>query len=114
MTNGEKIAECLTALGLPGTAFAYPEGDAPAPPFFVYSVDNHGEIFADDDVWFAMPRFRVELLEKYGDADLESKVLKALRAAFGPVVTYEDWDETDHCKVVSYYFSAPNNCITTI
>lgn len=108
MTNDERIAKCLTALGLPGTKLAYPEGDAPAPPFFVYGIDSSGEFYADDANWIDLPRYRVELLEKYGDADLESKVLQALQTAFGPVATYEDWDETDHCKVVSYYFSPPN------
>lgn len=105
MTNDTRVYQCVKALGLLGTKLAYPEGDAPAPPFFVYSVDDYGEVFADNSNWANLPRYRVELLEKYGDADLESKVLEALRAEFGPVVVYEDWDSTDHCKVTSYYFT---------
>lgn len=105
MTSDQRVYQCVKATGIPGTKLAYPEGDAPAAPFFVYEVDDFGETFADDGNWASTPRYRVELLERYGDAELETEVFDALRAEFGPVKVYEDWDTEDHCKVTSYYFT---------
>lgn len=92
--------------GLQGTHFAYPEGTDVKPPFFVYKLDSGGEQFADDGNWYAMPRYRVELVERHIDPKAESDLLIALKRAFGPVRVYEDWSDSEHARIVSYYFTA--------
>lgn len=106
MTSDEKVYSTMTALGIPGARQAYPEGNAPAPPFFVYQLDDPGQLFADNSECAAIPRYRVQLLEKYGDSELQAKVKQALADAFGAVSNYEDWSESEHCSITSYYFNA--------
>lgn len=101
-----RVYKAMTALGIKGTHQAYPEGGAPKPPFFVYDLDSGGEDFADDSSWARLPRYRVQLLEKQADAALEAEALSALEAEFGPVKTYEDWSQSEHCRILNYYFQA--------
>lgn len=105
MTSDERVYAALTALGIPGAHQAYPEGGAPAPPFFVYVLDDAGDVFADDSNWAALPGYRVQLLERSADPELERRVRAALMAEFGPVRTVEDWSQSEHARIVSYYFT---------
>ena len=52
-----------------------------------------------------MPRYRVELIERQADPVVETALLMALKRAFGPVRVYEDWSESEHARIVSYYFT---------
>lgn len=99
------VYEACRSTGLAGTHQAYPEGSKVKPPFFVYSLDSGGEQYADDDNWYSMPRYRVELIERQADPVVETALLMALKRAFGPVCVYEDWSESEHARIVSYYFT---------
>ena len=39
------------------------------------------------------------------DADLEQRLSNALRDEYGPVLVMEDWVESEHSRIVSYYFT---------
>ena len=105
MNSMERLYKLMTSLGVPGAHQAYPKGGAPAPPFFIYTVDSQGEFNADDAVYAEMPRYRVQLVEKQMDAELESRMRSALMEEYGPVRTVADWLQSEHARIVSYYFT---------
>lgn len=105
MTSMERLYTLLTSLGVPGAHQAYPKGESDPPPFFIYSVDSQGEFNADDAVHCELPRYRVQLVEKQMDAKLESRMKAALMEMYGPVRTVADWLQSEHARVVSYYFT---------
>ena len=102
------VYSACKAAGIPGAHQAYPEGKAPKPPFFVYELDSGGEVFADDENLCRFPRYRVELIERQADQMLESSLLIALKREFGAVRLYEDWSDSEHARIVSYYFTVTN------
>ncbi len=95
---GETYA-VLTGLGLQGRFEAYPVGKAPAPPFFVYAVDDNGEYRADNGTYARFPRMHVELFEK-----VES-VRDALETAFGPVEQVGTWSQSEQCHIEQYDYT---------
>lgn len=95
----------LTGLGLPGRFEAYPVGKAPAPPFFVYSVDDNGEFYTDNGTFARFPRMHVELFEKVADPALETSVRDALEGAFGPVEQVGSWSQSEQCHIEQYDFT---------
>ncbi len=95
----------LSALGLPGRYEAYPVGKAPAPPFFVYTVDDNGEFYTDDSTFARFPRIHVELFEKSADPALEASVRDALEGAFGPVEQVGSWSQSEMCHIEQYDFT---------
>jgi hypothetical protein len=101
----QETYDALTALGIPGRFEAYPVGKAPAPPFFVYTVDGHGEFYADDGTFARLPRIHVELLEKVSDPALEQSVRDALEAEFGPVEQTGTWSQSEQCHIEQYDFT---------
>lgn len=109
MTSDERLYAALRATGIPGAKQAYPKGMAPPPPFFVYTVESRGETFADGRLWSEMPRYRVQLLEKQADAKVEKNVLDALEAEYGAVKVIEDWSQSEHARIISYYFTDTHN-----
>lgn len=105
MSSDEKLYALLRSTGLEGAKQAYPNGSAPAPPFFIYTVDDCGEVFADNSALVRMPRYRVQLVERHADAAIESDVLAALESTYGAVAVHEDWVPSEHARIVSYYFT---------
>lgn len=105
MSSDEKLYALLRSTGLEGAKQAYPNGSAPAPPFFIYTVDDCGEVFADNSALVRMPRYRVQLVERHADAAIESDVLAALESTYGAVTVHEDWVPSEHARIVSYYFT---------
>lgn len=102
----EHVFKTITeAAGIPGTLLAYPVGQVPPLPWFVYECEDGGDVRADDMDYAALPRFRVELFEEGRDTDLEDSIAEAIRAAYGPVDITESWDAEEHCRMVDYEFS---------
>ena len=100
-----EVYAALTALGIPGRYEAYPVSKAPAPPFFVYTVDSNGEFAADDGTFARLPRLHVELFEKSADPALEARVRSALEVAFGPVGQVGSWSQSEQCHIEQYDFT---------
>lgn len=101
----EETYATLTALGLTGRFEAYPVGKAPAPPFFVYTVDDNGEFYTDNRTFARFPRMHVELFEKVADPALEESVRDALEDAFGPVEQVGSWSQSEQCHIEQYDFT---------
>ena len=95
----------LAALGLPGRYEAYPVNKAPEPPFFVYTVDDQGETYADNGTYARLPRIHVELFEKSADPALEARVRDALEGAFGPVEQVGEWSQSEMCHIEQFDFT---------
>lgn len=112
MTTYERVFSTLSALGIPCALQSFPAGDgngggAPSPPFICYLSDGNDDLFADDALWCRIPTVRVELYEASADWDLEARVERLINEEFGPCSVTEDWVESEHCRMVTYTFSAP-------
>lgn len=105
MSHMDETYAVLAGLGIPGRFEAYPVGKAPAPPFFVYSVDDNGEFCADNSTFARFPRMHVELFEKVADPALETSVRDALEEAFGPVEQVGSWSQSEMCHIEQYNFT---------
>ena len=73
--------------------------------FFIYTVDDNGEFYADDSTYARLPRMHVELFEKVADPELETSVRDALEAAFGPVEQVGSWSQSEQCHIEQYDFT---------
>ena len=104
MSAKSEVYAALTATGIPGRYEAYAVGKSPAPPFFIYTMDSHGEFMADDSNYFELPRFHVELYERVSNAETEELVFDALRV-FGPIERTSAWVESEQCHVEEYDFT---------
>lgn len=100
-----ELVSALAGIGLPGRFEAYPVGKAPAPPFYVYAVDDQGELYADDGTYSRFPRMHVELFEKVADTELEERVRDVLESEFGPVEQVGSWSQSEQCHIEQYDFT---------
>lgn len=107
MTAKSDVYAALTATGIPGRYEAFAVGKSPAPPFFVYTMDSHGEFMADDTNYFELPRFHVELYERVSDPETEDLILAACQT-FGPVQRTSAWVESEQCHVEAFDFTYHN------
>ena len=107
MTAKSDVYAALTATGIPGRYEAYAVGKSPPPPFFIYTVDSHGEFMADDSNYFEMPRVHVELYEHVSNPETEDLILAACRT-FGPVQRTGNWVESEQCHVEQFDFTYHN------
>lgn len=111
MTTYERVFSTLSRLGIPCALQSFPAGDgkgggAPSPPFICYLSDGSNDLCADDGLWCRIPIVRVELYEASADWDLEARVETLVNEEFGPCSVTEDWVESEHCRMVTYTFSA--------
>lgn len=104
MTASERVAGALRSTGLPFTYLAWPTGHAPALPWCVWLEDDHGEFYADDSNYAALPRIRVELYQSEHDESVTAKVRDALRV-LGPTSERTDWVESEGCEMTSFEFT---------
>ena len=89
----------------PGAYVAYPVGDTPGLPFFVYKRVNGGEVYADDGNYALIPRYRVELLIKENDPLLVERFEDAL-SELGTWRLYDaDWLDSEGCIDHDYRLS---------
>lgn len=100
-----ELVAALSEVGLTGRYEAYPVGKAPAPPFYVYTVDDQGERYADNGTYARLPRMHVELFEKSADPALEESVRDALETAFGPVEQVGSWSQSEMCHIEQYDYT---------
>lgn len=105
MSMRSDIYSALTATGVPGRFEGYVVGTAPAPPFFVYYIDDYGETYADGTTYARLPRIQVELYERVADTATETLIRDALEAAFGPVEQTGTWSQSESCHIEQYEFT---------
>lgn len=111
MTVKSDVYTALTATGIPGRYEAYAVGKSPEPPFFLYTVDSHGEFMADDSNYHELPRIHVELYERVSNSETEDTMLAACQA-FGPVQRTSAWVESEQCHVEEFDFTYHNQPTT--
>lgn len=101
----EHVYQTILSCGIPGTLEAYPVGQVPELPWFVYLLDDDGGFPADDIDFAEVPRFRVELYETSRDADLESSIADTIRATYGPVRIMPEYIPDENVRMVAYEFA---------
>ena len=99
MSMLSEIRAVLTAQNIPSRHEAFAVGKAPAPPFAVYTIDNRGEVYADDSTFARMPRIHIELFEKVSDSTLEDALRAALEYEFGPIEQVGTWSQSEACHI---------------
>lgn len=85
-----------------GTYLAYQHGKAPKLPWFVYSREYGEEVFADNENYTRMPRYRVQLLFKEHDPQLIDRFETAL-SKVGTWRLYDaDFLDSENCLIHDY------------
>lgn len=105
MTDDERVYTTLHDLtGLPGAKHSFPYGHVPSLPWFVYAKEKKGEVFADNDNYLTVARYRAELYIRENDPDIIDVFAEAVRT-LGPYRHRSDWLESENCIMHSYTFS---------
>lgn len=105
MSAKSTVYAALVATGIPGRQDAYPVGKAPAPPFFVYTVETTGGFVADGTVYAALPKFHVELFEKVSNSETEALVREAILSLGCVPDETGIWSESEVCHIEQYDFT---------
>lgn len=105
MSAKSKVYAALVATGIPGRQDGYPVNKAPAPPFFVYTVDSTGGFIADGTVYASLPRFHVELFEKTSDQNTEALIRDAILSLGCVPDETGTWSESEVCHIEQYDFT---------
>lgn len=105
MSAKSVVYAALTATGIPGRQDAYPVGNAPAPPFFVYTVESPGGFVADGTIYASLPRFHVELFEKTSNPETEALVRDAITSLGCVPDETGEWSESEVCHIQQYDFT---------
>ena len=104
MTSDDIVYATLSEVGIPGTRSAWQLGEAPPLPWFVYVRANGGEVFADNDTFDPLPRYRAELYSRENDPDLVLAFEDAVRK-LGAFRHRESWLSEENCQMHSYTFT---------
>lgn len=107
MTPNEEVYATLSATGLPGALSAWPIGQAPPLPWFVYYVQEGGEVFADDSNFTKLVRYRAELWTAQNDEEVRATFESAV-SQIGPFTTNEGWVPSENAYMVAYTFTYHN------
>ena len=105
MSAKSRVYAALAATGIPGRQDAYPVGNAPTPPFFVYSMEAEGGFVADGTVYASLPSFHVELFEKASDRETEALVRNAILGLGCVPDETGTWSESEVCHIQQYDFT---------
>ena len=104
MSIRSDIFDALSVSGLPGTHIAWPIGNAPDLPWFVYEVDSWGETYADNKNYHVAPTVTASLYEAEADPKVEQAFEDAV-AAIGPYSTTETWLADENALVIQHTFT---------
>lgn len=104
MTSDELVFSTLSEVGIPGARNAWQLGQAPPLPWFVYVRANGGEVFADNDNFDPLPRYRAELYIREYDSTLVAAFESAVRK-LGTFRHRESWLADENCEMHSYTFT---------
>lgn len=108
MTDDARVFSTLKDLtGLPGTKRAWPYGSKQIPPlpWFVYYRNKKGEVHADNDNYYLIPRYTAELYIKEDDPELVD-VFKDAVKTLGPYRHHDGvWLESENCMMHTFTFT---------
>ena len=105
MSAKSVVYAALLATGIPGRQDAYPVKKAPAPPFFIFTVESTGGFIADGIVYANLPRFHVELFEKVSDPTTEKLIRDAIQSIGCVPDETGEWSESEVCHIEQYDFT---------
>ena len=105
MTNDALVFNTIKDItGIPGTRYAWPYGNVPSLPWFVYYRDRKGEVHADNDNYFLMPRYKAELYIRDHDPELLAAFEEAV-STLGPYRHREVWLDSENCTMHTFTFT---------
>ena len=105
MRTDEEVYRALSASGIKGTHFCWPEGGAPSLPWFTYELEDDGALFADNGNFAYVPTYRASLYQKSPDRKVEEAFEKALGESFGPYTREEYFIEDENAYMTTFTFS---------
>ncbi len=110
MTPDETVYSTLCTSGLKGTYNAWPIGDVPPLPWFVYRHKKDKSFFADNSNYAYIDRYTVDLYQ-YELDDAVSDAFEDAIALLGPFACLSEiWNAGENCWITSYHFTFhPNN-----
>ena len=103
MTYAE-IAAMVESIGYPFAYDHFAEGESPAPPFLVFSLNESNNFMADDRVYSEITSVRIELYTDLKLPKVERKIEKVLDANEIPWDKYEEWIKSEQLYEVEYSF----------
>lgn len=109
MSDRSRIVAAIRPLGIPLTAYAWPEEDGvaktPPVPYVVFYELGETVLYADDTRYSALVTYSLELWEKAPDNGLHTRLEDALAGAFGPFSRDTHRDAKEQCVVTTYEFT---------
>ena len=100
----ERLAEMLTALGLPYAYDHFAEGESPAPPFVCYLLPGSDNFSADGKVYYKINEVHIELYTDLKNPDLEQQLEDILDEASIFYNKTEVWIDSEKLYEVLYTF----------
>ena len=100
----ERLAEMLTALGLPYAYDHFAEGESPDPPFVCYLLPGSDNFSADGKVYYKINEVHIELYTDLKNPDLEQKLEDILDEASIFYNKTEVWIDSEKLYEVLYTF----------
>jgi len=104
MTQAE-LFTALKSLGMPvayGEFVSTPENPAPLPPFITYQFSNDNDLKADNQNYFEISNFQVELYTAKKDPAKEKLVQDKLRELRLPYSKIEAWIDSENLRQIIY------------
>ena len=106
MSAYSDVAAALSKVGVRYTQWAWPTGKAPALPWCVIVMEDHGDVHADDRNYAALPQMRVELYQKEQDEELTASVRDAL-SEISPTSELFSWLDDEGCAMTTFTLTVP-------
>ena len=100
----ERLAEMLTALGLPYAYDHFAEGESPDPPFVCYLLPGSDNFSADGKVYYKINEVHIELYTDLKNLDLEQQLEDILDEASIFYNKTEVWIDSEKLYEVLYTF----------
>ena len=100
----ERLAEMLTALGLPYAYDHFAEGESPDPPFVCYLLPGSDNFSADGKVYYKINEVHIELYTDLKNPDLEQQLEDILDEASIFYNKTEVWIDSEKLYEVLYTF----------
>ena len=100
----ERLAEMLTAFGLPYAYDHFAEGESPDPPFVCYLLPGSDNFSADGKVYYKINEVHIELYTDLKNPDLEQQLEDILDEASIFYNKTEVWIDSEKLYEVLYTF----------
>jgi hypothetical protein len=102
--SSDKAVYSVLSEVVPGTKDAWPVGNAPPLPWFVYRRAWGGEIYADNDNISLLPRYTAELYMAENDPEVLGRFEDAV-SSLGTYSRRDSWLESQSCLMYTFRFT---------